>query len=1389
MSARKEASDSKAAEGGRARRRWPWVIGGLLGLCVLVLLVGPLIAAPIVKGLLIDGVHESSDARASLDDLSISLGGHVRVTGFRIDDASGLNVAEVGLVDVQADVLGALTGVYQAVVTVDGLSVHARLDDQGEWNLVSLSRGKQQGNATRKADRESTSDEASGLPDLKLSLRVRDGTFSMHTPTGLTELRNLNLSLDLTDMEAPAPFHISGLVFGPSGPGGELSLDGSITLARDGRFDPAGVQAELDYILRDLTLAALQPVLAALIPLDEVAGVIEGTGHWTWASPLTLSGNSTLKTRDVRLAGPAVGLEPIVLPSAILTAEASVDMTGAGVQTITLDAGELLSLSYSGVTEVVGDEQRIEGTLEVGGQLAGLLAAVREPLGIKPGVQLDGALQIRSDVHASWDSDGLGATGVEALISLTGLIAQDADALPIELGELTDLSFDLRATADFAAGTARLERLQLNAGPVSATAQVMVSGLPWSADTPGLSGLVLDDSSVSFDADLDRLQQSLGLVLQAGAPQLGGRIIARASARHDGTAMLTDVTLELDELVLRGSSGEWGADLGPLNLSLESQARLDLSPGGRTDLTRFSLRSSPLNLDASGSFTDLTDPELINGQVEQLIEVKPGPLADLLDGWLGAWFGGLDASGQPVTVKNTLRVQGASRDLRGRITMPELRVRAGGSADPSAEGMRVLGLQADFVLALGTAGEPDELSELSFAIERFEGAGLELSAMSANGRASMDWDSGLMSLHLEPRLAGPEMLALADGTRVGGAPFAGVLDLSIADETLGITGRLSGNRLEISMPAVTPDLPARRLVQQDVELELDLSANLAEGEDEFSIRTLRYGSQTARASLEGRLEQYSVPDQTLADLRFGLNAEIARLLSDAGALLPMEGTEARGALTLDGTLAGDAGSLKLAVDGQVKDLWLTVAPADGTTPIVVSDPRVELSLAADVLTGPLDVTLTASRLDSSFLQGSLTGEARNLRGWLEAADDPATPPAPTPVRLDADMTYDSQQLGALLAAWLPGRFSGEGRHPLALTITGDLASAEGLAALSGLTGNGQLNLAPFQLPGLLVSGDLGLKLDQGIAALDGTLALNGGSATLDADLDLRPEALAQSSRLDFVLTRLEATEEMGPMLASLHPLFAAGGDVDVGSVSGAVNAKLLLTWDGALPLTAADLAALPWDRLGGRGRIEFSNVTLKGSPLLGDMLGRLGEGEQQTIAIAPMSFELSGGRLHYAEPWPWKVSGTETNFTGSVGIDGSLALNWNVPITERLMKKHKFLRKLGGQMIEIPIRGSVAEPKMEWSKVFDDLAEKALKAELAEKLNEKLGGLGALGGLGGSGGSGASAKDLLASADALWAQGKQAEARPLYKELKDRHKLTLVYQLNKKRIKDRAKDP
>jgi hypothetical protein len=256
---------------------------------------------------------------------------------------------------------------------------------------------------------------------------------------------------------------------------------------------------------------------------------------------------------------------------------------------------------------------------------------------------------------------------------------------------------------------------------------------------------------------------------------------------------------------------------------------------------------------------------------------------------------------------------------------------------------------------------------------------------------------------------------------------------------------------------------------------------------------------------------------------------------------------------------------------------------------------------------------------------------------------------------------------------------------------------------------------------------------------------------------------------------VRANAGLAPLLARLHPAFA-GAELAQGRLDGLIGLGLDLAYDA--PLTPAALAAgwesLPKEPIHGAGRLELSAAALKGSPLLA-LASSLGIDTERTLDLRAIEFTVQKGRVTYARPWTWSFSGIETTFTGSVGLDQSLDLAWNVPISPRLVERWSFLAALEGERLSIPLRGSVRAPRLETDALLADLAAKAAERELAGRL-----------GLGGSAGDDDPAV-LLERADLLWSQGKKAEAAALYARLREDFKLSLTYALNKDRIKDRSK--
>ncbi len=492
----------------------------------------------------------------------------------------------------------------------------------------------------------------------------------------------------------------------------------------------------------------------------------------------------------------------------------------------------------------------------------------------------------------------------------------------------------------------------------------------------------------------------------------------------------------------------------------------------------------------------------------------------------------------------------------------------------------------------------------------------------------------------------------------------------------------------------------------------------------------------------------------------------------------------------------------IAIDGDlsVRGLDLAFAPKEvGEEPFLLHEEEVGLELDLGLDAAALDAELVRVHLESTALSGDVQGKLENLGALAEDAA-PSAEPARA-VAVEGRFTYVPDRIGALLARWIPGKLSGTEPQPLSFTVDGPLVRGDMLTMLSALDVRADLRLATFETAGLRTQGDLGVTEKGGRAAIDGRFDLSGGSVRMIGDLGLVPGASGPST-LSMKVEGAQARGELAPLLAWLHPIFAGLSAANTGALEGTIALDLELAWPGPLPLAELQIGAqgVDWKALSGGGSFALAKAGVQGSTILDQLLELVGKPGQNQLSLQPLAFHIAAGRLAYAKPWTWTLGGAKTTFGGSIGFDRSLDLAWSVPLSEGFLKRQNLPKELAGQVLTLPLSGTLDRPTLEWKGALDELAKGALKDELSQRvdearkeLEEKLGdGLkeklgGDLGDLLGDQGKD-DPEELLRRADALWTEGKPDEARPLYKRLREDYKLSPTYLLNRDRIKERAKE-
>ena len=1348
------ASSSQAAAPAPRRRRCRWLRWSLaaLGLVLVLLLSAPLWLSGVAEGFLLDGLETAFPGTARVTDFSLSGFSGASLRELEMEDEEGRPLLRVGRAAVEASPLAALGGRYQAALEIEGVEIHLRRRPDGGWNLIRRAsgapggRGRSPGSGGGGGSREEAGGEPSSLPDLDLDLRLRGGRILIHDGDGATEIGDISLDLRIPGPSQEMLLDLQGVVRGPAGEPAPLRLELRAALP-EGRLQRDGLAARLDLALEHLDLEALAPAARAAGAAGALEGALDGS------LSARLEPESGLQVRSAwTLAGlavvPAGGGEPLRLEEASLQGEAALDPAGTGTHRLELRASPGLTAQLEGSTEALfGGRPGGRTRLRWDGDLPALTASLGSFLPLREGVVLqagvlDGDLLLERRPGAdAWRVQGeAGARGIAAA-------GEGGTALDLEgAGDLI-----LRCDASWQAGALEMPVLELAAGPLQARGRASFSGL--AAGDP--AALQVREGNLEWSADLARLQRLADRLFAAVPFRLDGVLEGGLELRDGTEAGTFELRSEAvgNGLVLGGLAGmQAGEVCGPFFLGFEAEATVAPFGAGRSLLRRCRLVSDLLEADLGGEVVGLLEPEHRSGRLALDLRILLPEAARLLR----AWAPGLELEGDPLRPTAQVAFGGGGWSAVARLEAPSLRYRSG--AGP--EDWEVARATAALDLGVEEGGGPLVLRSARLSSARITGPALTLEGLEASAGGSLAEDG--FALHLE-----------------GG-----------------------GARL------VLPGAGENPSVQEDLEFLADLAGEKAAAGTLVRLERLRLALPSGEARASGVLGPFGGSAGFAADLALELQAGVARLLQDLGPVLPAPGGgpwQGGGDLQGRWTLKGEGGRLSLDGRAALTDLDLSV-PQEEAPPFRLQEPELRWELASELDADSLDLVVERFALEAGFLDASFTGRLLGIRSVLPgqgtgaSVPDEALPPELRLEGLHGELRYVPEALGALLAPFAPDlRLAGEAEEELVFDFEGRAADLDLWSLLRGTRGEAKVGLAWIEVPGLRTRGSLGLRLDGERVEADGTLDANGGEILLDLALDLRPEASEDApfaSRLGLEARAVEASALLSPLLSRIHPALATAADAGSSALGGVLDLRLDLEYDG--PLTPEEFAGgfetLPKRPFRGSGSLALQGARVQGSPLLGELVSRLGADSAAGLELEPVSFQVERGELVYEKPLTLRLAGVETRLFGRMGLDQGLQMEWEVPVTPELVQRYSFLGSLQGRSLRVPLRGTVTAPELAWDEALAGLAKEAVQGRLEEELGGRLpGGVEeALGGL--LGGERkpppdpkeTEAADWLRRADLRWKEGKTKRAGVLYRKLLDEYASTEVVRQNRERIEERA---
>lgn len=1388
---------SEPAPTRRARFR-RWFPLGLLALVVLVALA-PYLSAPLLRGLVVDALEDRLDAEARVQSVSFAWPAQVRVRGLELTDQGGAPLAALDELSASFELWPLLSGRVRAEVELSYPEFHVSRLVGGRWNWEQpLAKPRPP------SGRERDDAEAGALPDVRAHLRIADGHVRVHGPNGDTTLGDIQLEVDVDGLDRPAPYRLALGVRGPQGPAGGLTLEGSFTAAAGGRIDAAGMTGAGKLELQELELAGLAPALELLAGADGaapgLAGVLSGKAEFTLGTGLALVGNSDIELRDLAIQGPLAQGAPTRIGRVELRGRATQQGEGAGSQHFELKADSFLSVTYEGRSRVPAlGAGEIGGTLTLAADLAPLAAIARGWVPLQAGIELQGRVETGLELAAALVDRRPTSARLVTHAGIAGLAARDAAGRALDLAQLPGgLALELEAAADLEHATLSVPKFDLQSGSVSCSGNLEATGF---ALDPAARALALRACELRLAADLEQLRGTLSQIVELEGKPFGGRLNADCTLSGAGEA------LELAARVDGNALSFAGLSLAELDGQLEARRAQDgvLAGSGTLRLGALALRLAehePIEL--PGATVELTLREDAAGHGAHVLGLRTsdGALALRLQA-------GSERKGGELALQTSLALDARVTEL-ARLATPFAPMQPGLSGDLVASGelsARVLGgslasaggrlqLSLTDLRARDAAGAPLALEALARTTLALEGevdvgadraelraftltaGGLELSgsghvtALSHTPRI----EDGKLALQADLARLGPELARVVDlaGWSVSGSPLTADVQLSTEEQRVQAGGRLALATLRLAGPERPP------LVLADVGLDFDLGYDAALGS--LHVRQAAARSSMAVVRLSGTLNELLAPERARGAMQLELEGELGRILGDLGLEAPESGRRTAGKLGAKLALEGDGGAFRVTGMTTIERFRLELAPAaEGEAPMVVEEPSITIDCNAAVTLAALDVDLTRLTLAAELARGGIQGRIENLRALaLPAAPEKEAGDATEAgevrfVGLKGQFAYVPDRVGAVLAPLLPGKLSGAEEQRLDFTLDGRARDFALATLLAGSQAHMSLGIGRFTRPEIELDGALTLEVKDETLRLHGDLGANGGSLQLDGELGLARDDGKPRSKLTLNARAVRANAGLAPLLAYVHPAFGAA-ELAQGSLDGLIGLSLDLNY--AAPLTLEDLGAgweaLPKEPIHGAGRLELSEAALRGSPLLG-LLGSFGVDASRTLAVRPIEFTIQKGRVTYARPWTWTFADTETSFSGSLGLDQTLDLAWNIPISDQLIGRWGFLASLKGERLSIPLRGSVQKPRLEADEILKDLAAKVAQGELESRL-----------GLGGKA-SGDDPATLLERADSLWSKGQKAEAAALYLRLREDFKLSLPYALNKDRIKERSK--
>lgn len=380
--------------------------------------------------------------------------------------------------------------------------------------------------------------------------------------------------------------------------------------------------------------------------------------------------------------------------------------------------------------------------------------------------------------------------------------------------------------------------------------------------------------------------------------------------------------------------------------------------------------------------------------------------------------------------------------------------------------------------------------------------------------------------------------------------------------------------------------------------------------------------------------------------------------------------------------------------------------------------------------------------------GAITLSPTDLASdWIAYAGSIKVDPkqADTLLSIDGRYTYDAAKVTQRLQPYIHNWVTLEGQRTESLIVT-LRNSQKGESQLAALNVDTQLGWEKARAIGLNIGPtEVPVKIARGILQTSGSIPVNKGKVEFDITSDLTAEPLIIRQKPGNILTNVDITPEMyqgwlqyvAPMLAqatsaegelslNLERAEIVPGDLKKQNIAGKVIIHRAAIGPG--PLSSSVLQLVQYVQALRKGDIAAATAAI---PLAGNVLNTLAPGAVPGNALpggilpsgilpgaAPtptalppqlgnqwlqlqeqtIEFLVQDGNVIHRE-FVMQVGDVQLKSNGVVSLDGTVEMLLSIPIQEDWVKQQAYLQPLSGKSIDIPVRGTLNQPQVDWRSI------------------------------------------------------------------------------------------